>query len=90
MIEGAKFGTFIFFGVFALASLFWTIFICPETKGKTLEELDAIFGHATAGEENRAHEDIIELITRSGYGNYVEQHNEKEVEIHVENIVSEV
>jgi hypothetical protein len=88
MIEGAKFGTFIFFGVFSLASLFWTIFICPETKGKTLEELDAIFGHATAGEENRATQDIIELIVRGGYGNTVQQYDEKDATSveHVESV----
>ena len=31
---------FVFFGVCLVAHLFWAIFICPETKGKTLEEIN--------------------------------------------------
>ena len=31
---------FAFFGVCLVAHLFWAIFICPETKGKTLEEIN--------------------------------------------------
>ena len=31
---------FAFFGVCLVAHLFWAIFVCPETKGKTLEEIN--------------------------------------------------
>ena len=31
---------FAFFGVCLVAHLFWVIFVCPETKGKTLEEIN--------------------------------------------------
>ena len=30
---------FAFFGTCLVAHLFWAVFICPETKGKSLEEI---------------------------------------------------
>ncbi|KIM64334.1 hypothetical protein SCLCIDRAFT_115335 [Scleroderma citrinum Foug A] len=44
MLTHISYGTFIFFGVFSLmGGLFIMIFV-PETKGLTLEEMDAVFG----------------------------------------------
>lgn len=51
MIEEAGFGTYIFFACFCLLSGVWAYFLVPETKGKTLEELDEVFGDGTAQEE---------------------------------------
>lgn len=51
MIEQAGFGTYIFFAAFCLLSGVWAYFLVPETKGKTLEELDEVFGDGTAQEE---------------------------------------
>ena len=33
-------GTFWFFGAFALASLVWALWRVPETKGRSLEEIE--------------------------------------------------
>lgn len=44
MIEGAGFGTYIFFGGWCGLAAVWAYFLVPETKGKTLEEMDAVFG----------------------------------------------
>ncbi|KAK9462289.1 putative MFS monosaccharide transporter [Lipomyces oligophaga] len=43
LIDGTGFGTYVFFGAFALLSFFWTYFFVPETKGVTLEMMDTLF-----------------------------------------------
>lgn len=44
MLETIKYGTYIFFAVMCFLAGIWAFFLVPETKGKTLEELDAVFG----------------------------------------------
>lgn len=62
MIEGAKYGTFIFFGIFAALSGIWTYFFVPETKGRTLEQIDALF-HTHSAEGDAANQDhILQLL----------------------------
>ena len=51
MIAQAGFGTYIFFACWCLLSGVWAYFLVPETKGKTLEELDEVFGDGSAKEE---------------------------------------
>ncbi|KAH7067328.1 general substrate transporter [Paraphoma chrysanthemicola] len=51
MLETIGYGTYLFFAAFALIAFFFTWFIIPETKGKSLEEMDAVFGDTTAHEE---------------------------------------
>ncbi|KAI8931976.1 hypothetical protein NX059_010872 [Plenodomus lindquistii] len=51
MLEKIGYGTYLFFAAFALIAFVFTWFIIPETKGKTLEEMDAVFGDTTAHEE---------------------------------------
>lgn len=51
MIESIGFGTYLFFAAFALIAFAFTWFIIPETKGKSLEEMDVVFGDTTAHEE---------------------------------------
>jgi hypothetical protein len=45
----------IFFGVVTCIGVAWVYFLVPETKGRTLEEMDEIFG--TGGEARFAAED---------------------------------
>lgn len=52
MLQNIKYGTFLFFGVFALLSGIWVWFFCPEPMGKTLEQMDEIFRSNTAHEDN--------------------------------------
>jgi hypothetical protein len=51
MLSGIGWGTYIFFAVWsALGGVF--IWLCvPETKGKTLEEMDQVFGSHSSAEE---------------------------------------
>jgi sugar porter (SP) family MFS transporter len=51
MLETIGFGTFIFFAAFALIAFVFTWFLIPETKGKSLEEMDGVFGDSTAHDE---------------------------------------
>lgn len=52
MIDHAGYGTYVFFACICLAAAIWAFFLVPETKGKTLEELDAVFGDDSGKEEH--------------------------------------
>ena len=51
MIEAISYGTYLFFAAFALIAFAFAWFVILETKGKPLEEMDAVFGDTTAHEE---------------------------------------
>ena len=46
MLDSAGFGTYLFFAAFCFLAIVWAYFLVPETKGKTLEEMDDVFGDA--------------------------------------------
>ncbi|RMX78735.1 hypothetical protein D0869_08843 [Hortaea werneckii] len=52
MISQAGFGTYVFFAIMCFLGVIWAWAFVPETKGKTLEELDDVFGDATGHEEH--------------------------------------
>jgi len=52
MLDDIGFGTYIFFGAFCYAGSVWAFFLVPETKGKTLEQMDHLFGDNAAEEEH--------------------------------------
>ncbi|KAJ5771173.1 uncharacterized protein N7511_003224 [Penicillium nucicola] len=43
-LEKSNFGAFIFFGCITTIAVVYVIFLVPETKGRTLEEMDELFG----------------------------------------------
>ncbi|ORY56995.1 general substrate transporter [Pseudomassariella vexata] len=51
MLEKIGWGTYIFFAAFCLMALLFTFFFVPETRGKTLEDMDEVFGDTVAQEE---------------------------------------
>ncbi|KAL2865080.1 sugar porter family MFS transporter [Aspergillus lucknowensis] len=51
MLDSITWGTYIFFAAFCLLALAFTFFVIPETRGKTLEDMDLIFGDTAAHEE---------------------------------------
>ncbi|KAM3530501.1 hypothetical protein NHJ13051_001334 [Beauveria bassiana] len=53
MLESFGWGTYIFFAAFALLAFLFTWFFVPETKGKSLEDMDEIFGDAAARQEKQ-------------------------------------
>jgi hypothetical protein len=51
MLTTIKWGTYIFFAAFCLLAFASTYFFIPETRGKTLEDMDLVFGDTEAYEE---------------------------------------
>ncbi|KAI6138512.1 D-xylose-proton symporter [Pisolithus tinctorius] len=51
-------GTYFFFAAFAILAFLSALFFYPETKGKTLEEMDAAFGDVTNEQEKQHMERI--------------------------------
>ncbi|KAJ4299233.1 hypothetical protein N0V90_004477 [Kalmusia sp. IMI 367209] len=51
MLANIGYKTYVFFAVCCLMSGFWAVFLLPETKGKTLEQIDELFEDATGLEE---------------------------------------
>ncbi|WWC61264.1 uncharacterized protein I303_103845 [Kwoniella dejecticola CBS 10117] len=89
MLESIRYGTFIFFGAFAFLSLIWTIWLCPETKGLTLEDMDRIFHNHTAQEELRQKHEILRLMLgHEAVSGSVENFDEKKMfePAHVEGV----
>ncbi|KAJ5647145.1 hypothetical protein N7490_003517 [Penicillium lividum] len=62
MLDSITYGTYIFFAVFCLLALGFTFFCIPETCGKTLEDMDLIFGDTTAHEEKKRIKRIEALL----------------------------
>lgn len=62
MVEGIGYGTYIFFASFCvLAGLFGWFFV-PETAGKTLEQMDAVFKDNSGAEEIATKREIMEKL----------------------------
>ncbi|KAH8171020.1 sugar transporter domain-containing protein [Sarocladium implicatum] len=51
MLESWGFGTYLFYGGWCGVAVFWAWFFVVETKGKTLEQMDEVFGDNIAQEE---------------------------------------
>ena len=51
MLETITYGTYLFFGGWAVVAIAFTYFLIPETKGKSLEDMDVVFGDTAAWEE---------------------------------------
>ncbi|KAH7407194.1 quinate permease [Cadophora sp. MPI-SDFR-AT-0126] len=51
MLSGISYGTYLFFAFWSAAGGVFVWLCIPETKGKTLEEMDQVFGSHTAEEE---------------------------------------
>lgn len=59
-IGASAYGTFIFFGCVTVIGIFYVIFLVPETKGRTLEEMDEIFGTTGLAATDAARKQRIE------------------------------
>lgn len=63
MLDSITYGTYIFFAAFALIALAFVYFLVPETRGKTLEDMDAVFGDSAAFEEKQRMRQIEAQLT---------------------------
>ncbi|GLI76837.1 hypothetical protein PoHVEF18_005115 [Penicillium ochrochloron] len=83
MLDSITWGTYIFFAAFCLLALAFTFFCIPETRGKTLEDMDLIFGDTAAHEEKER----IKHIEAELRGTQIDEHDDmKPVDQHKENV----
>ena len=59
-IEASQFGAFIFFGAVTTVGVIWVYFFVPETKSRTLEEMDELFGEVGFAQADIARKQAIE------------------------------
>jgi hypothetical protein len=64
MLESIGFGMYVFYGSMCFLASIWAYFLVPETMGKTLEQMDFVFGDNAAQEER----EILETRVRRGVG----------------------
>ncbi|GJC99078.1 hypothetical protein ColKHC_07904 [Colletotrichum higginsianum] len=66
------FGAYVFFAAFCLLSGIWTWFCVPETNGKTLEQMDEVFGDRTGlddvAKKNQIFREVVDEQTHSSVG----------------------
>ncbi|KAK1595542.1 general substrate transporter [Colletotrichum navitas] len=69
MVQGTGFGAYVFFAAFCLLSGIWTWFCVPETNGKTLEQMDEVFGDRTGlddvAKKEQIFREVVDEQTRS-------------------------
>lgn len=65
MLETITWGTYIFFAAFCLLAMAFTYYFVPETRGKSLEDMDVIFGDTAAHEEKRRLFNIANELSES-------------------------
>ncbi|KAH8688995.1 hexose carrier protein [Talaromyces proteolyticus] len=53
MMDNIGYGTYIFFAAMCFLAGVWAFFLVPETSGKTLEEIDELFGDSSGREETQ-------------------------------------
>jgi hypothetical protein len=62
LVSNTREGAFIFFAVFSALSWVFTFFVVPETKGRTLEEMDIVFNDHSGEAEIARKEAIIKML----------------------------
>ncbi|CAG7953212.1 unnamed protein product [Penicillium nalgiovense] len=69
LVQDTGYGAYVFFAVFCLLAGMWTFFFVPETKGRTLEQMDHVFKD-NSSEDERAKRRVIEAeLIRAQYEN---------------------
>jgi hypothetical protein len=62
MLDKLKFGTYIFFATFCLIMFLWVLFFVPETRYKTLEEMDEVFGDNSGSADRERMQEIMAQV----------------------------
>ena len=64
LVQNTEWGAYLFFAIFCVLSGIWAFFFVRETNGKTLEEMDGVFGDSASAEDEerrRRIEDILRI-----------------------------
>ncbi|KAK2599034.1 hypothetical protein QQS21_005501 [Conoideocrella luteorostrata] len=77
MLDTLRWGTYVFFAVFCVIAIGFTYFFVPETKGKSLEDMDIAFGDTAAHEEKMR---LFEIAASLGLTDAVPQEKVEEKE----------
>ncbi|KAJ5884850.1 hypothetical protein N7495_009360 [Penicillium taxi] len=64
MMDNIGYGAYIFFAVMCFFAGIWAFLLVPETSGKTLEELDEVFGDKSGQEEREL---VMEAMRADGH-----------------------
>lgn len=64
MIQSIHYGAYIFFCCFCFLAGVWAYFLVPETKGKTLEEMDHAFGDSASADEMDVLQEAVQYARR--------------------------
>ncbi|OBT53143.1 hypothetical protein VE04_08078 [Pseudogymnoascus sp. 24MN13] len=64
LVQNTEWGAYLFFAIFCVLSGIWAFFFVRETNGKTLEEVDGVFGDSASDEEADSVRSRIEDILR--------------------------
>jgi len=65
MISNIGYGTYLFFGSCTILMTIWAYFFVPETKGRTLESMDLLFGATTVSYADELTEDEVQEKTEA-------------------------
>lgn len=66
LVQNTNYGAYIFFAIWCLLSLVWTIWGVKETKGRTLEQMDHVFGDNSGDEDRRRRERVEQDLQHDG------------------------
>ncbi|OCT45448.1 High-affinity glucose transporter [Cladophialophora carrionii] len=70
------FGAYTFFAVFCALSFLWTWFCVPETRGRSLEDMDQVFGDRAAVSDRVRRKEILQELRQEG-GHWGQERMEK-------------
>ena len=65
MLQSIGYGAYVFFACFCGMAGLWATFLVPETKGKTLEQIDELFGDTSGYEERAMLEEAAQTARRA-------------------------
>jgi len=83
-IDVSQYGAFIFFGAVTTIGVLWVYFLVPETKGRSLEEMDELFGSGDArfAAQDLARKERIERdigLTALLHGDMSDNHSDEKI-----------
>lgn len=61
-MQATGFGAYIFFGAFCVIAFVYVWFFVPETKGKSLEEMDEVFNDHNGSDDVAKKERILQAV----------------------------